>query len=263
MSATTSCFTFSPGWVVHIDEPAIAAIGRYLRRVLPENGALLDLMSSWRSHLPDDFPKAKMVGLGLNAIEMSQNPQLDEWVAHNVNANPTLPFEDAAFGRRAGHGIGAIHDAARRAIRRGSASAPSGRGVSRQLFQPHVPHKGRSCLARPRRRAARPTHRLILRALGRVDGAHIRGHQSGRGRSLGPRYTWSRRGASSWGRAEAPGGRRYRGDHTPSVPSATTRGSSSPVASRRMMAEESPRGMSMVRPATTTYRLSGDHGPWE
>ena len=90
-------FYIQPRLVVHIDEPAIAAIGRYLRRVLPENGALLDLMSSWRSHLPDDFPKAKMVGLGLNAMEMSQNPQLDELVVHNVNANPALPFEDATF----------------------------------------------------------------------------------------------------------------------------------------------------------------------
>ena len=46
-------------------------------------------------------------------------------------------------------------------------------------------------------------------------------------------------------------------------PSATTRGALSPVASRRMMAEDCPRGMPTVLPATTTYRLSGDHGPWE
>src|SRR6266403_1444475 len=38
--------------VVHIDDGAIAALGRLYAEVLPAGGALLDLMSSWRSHLP-------------------------------------------------------------------------------------------------------------------------------------------------------------------------------------------------------------------
>ena len=54
-------------------------------------------MSSWRSHLPKDFVKARMVGLGLNAAEMLQNFQLDDFVVHDVNKEPRLPFEDASF----------------------------------------------------------------------------------------------------------------------------------------------------------------------
>ena len=38
-----------------------------------------------------------MVGLGLNAVEMQANPDLDEFVIHNVNEDPVLPFEDESF----------------------------------------------------------------------------------------------------------------------------------------------------------------------
>jgi ubiquinone/menaquinone biosynthesis C-methylase UbiE len=54
-------------------------------------------MSSWRTHWPADHPKAKMVGLGLNQVELMENPDLDEFVVHDVNRNPELPFEDDSF----------------------------------------------------------------------------------------------------------------------------------------------------------------------
>ena len=86
-----------PRKVVHIDDGAIAAVGRLYADVLPSGGRLLDLMSSWRSHLPPGFPAAEVVGLGLNAEEMADNPQLTRHVVHNVNRDPRLPFDDAAF----------------------------------------------------------------------------------------------------------------------------------------------------------------------
>jgi ubiquinone/menaquinone biosynthesis C-methylase UbiE len=58
---------------------------------------VLDLLSSWRSHWPEGFPKQRLVGLGLNAEEMADNPDLDEYVVHNVNATPQLPFEADTF----------------------------------------------------------------------------------------------------------------------------------------------------------------------
>jgi SAM-dependent methyltransferase len=86
-----------PRKVVHIDEAAIAAIKQGLPEVLPANGVVLDLLSSWRSHWPQGFPKQRLVGLGLNAEEMADNPDLDAYVVHNVNTTPQLPFEDATF----------------------------------------------------------------------------------------------------------------------------------------------------------------------
>jgi SAM-dependent methyltransferase len=82
--------------VVHIDDGAIAALGRLYAEVLPARGRLLDLMSSWRSHLPSDRAD-EVVGLGLNAEEMADNPQLTAHVVHDVNRDPRLPFDDAAF----------------------------------------------------------------------------------------------------------------------------------------------------------------------
>ena len=90
-------FYTEPRLVVHVDEHAVRAITAYYARVLPQGGALLDLMSSWRSHLPDSFPKKRLLGLGMNADEMAENPLLDEFVVQDLNRQPALPFPDASF----------------------------------------------------------------------------------------------------------------------------------------------------------------------
>ena len=90
-------FYREPRLLVHIDEAAVEAVGEYLRQALPENAAILDLMSSWRSHLPDGFSWKALVGLGLNEIELAENPQLDERIIHDINNVPSLPFEDERF----------------------------------------------------------------------------------------------------------------------------------------------------------------------
>jgi SAM-dependent methyltransferase len=86
-----------PRKVVHIDDPAIAAAGQFMATTFAPHGVLLDLMSSWRSHLPAGFVKQRMVGLGLNAEEMADNPDLDEYVVHDLNIDPRLPFADDSF----------------------------------------------------------------------------------------------------------------------------------------------------------------------
>src|SRR5437588_3534248 len=81
--------------VVHIDPGAIEALrGTYARLIAP-GSEVLDLMSSWRSHLPDGI--GKVTALGMNAAEMADNPQLDTFVVHDLNRQPTLPFDDDSF----------------------------------------------------------------------------------------------------------------------------------------------------------------------
>ncbi len=82
--------------VTHIDDGAIAAVTSLYAELLPEGAVVLDLMSSWRSHLPPGRP-ARAVGLGMNAEELADNPQLDEVLVADLNARPALPFPDAAF----------------------------------------------------------------------------------------------------------------------------------------------------------------------
>lgn len=92
-----SVFYETPRLVVHIDDGAIAAIGQFFKQQIPENSEVLDFMSSWRSHWPAGHPKKRMVGLGMNDVELRENPDLDGYVVHDVNANPILPFENETF----------------------------------------------------------------------------------------------------------------------------------------------------------------------
>jgi len=90
-------FYTQPRFVVHIDEGAIAKVGEIYARLLPQGGAILDLMSSWRSHLPAHVRPSRLVGLGMNRPEMDDNPALNEVVIHNLNQNPELPFAENEF----------------------------------------------------------------------------------------------------------------------------------------------------------------------
>ena len=90
-------FYAHPRLVVHIDDHAIGAIRRFLSVALPHDGMVLDLMSSWRSHLPEDRGRRRIIGLGLNAAEMRENPQLHDYEVHDLNSDPVLPFNDESF----------------------------------------------------------------------------------------------------------------------------------------------------------------------
>ena len=95
--ADDSWFYANPRLVVHIDEGAIAAVSQIFKDLIPPDSVVLDLMSSWRSHWPQGHPKRRLVGLGMNAPEMEDNPDLDDFVVHNVNEDPALPFADESF----------------------------------------------------------------------------------------------------------------------------------------------------------------------
>ena len=95
--AADEAFYLVPRRVVHIDDGAIRALTALLTKLLPLSGVYLDLMSSWRSHLPDSAQPTRVVGLGMNLAEMADNPQLDAYLVHNLNENPTLPFATAEF----------------------------------------------------------------------------------------------------------------------------------------------------------------------
>ena len=87
-------FYVAPRLVTHIDDRAIAAVGT-LYTELGLVGEVLDLMSSWVSHFP--VAPRRLVGLGLNAVELAANPMLAAHAVHDLNADPVLPFPDASF----------------------------------------------------------------------------------------------------------------------------------------------------------------------
>lgn len=90
-------FYAPPRLVTHIDEGAVAALTAYYRALLPENKRVLDLMSSWVSHLPSDRTYAAVVGHGMNTEELAANPRLDRWFVQDLNRDATLPFDQGSF----------------------------------------------------------------------------------------------------------------------------------------------------------------------
>ncbi|MFP5487509.1 MAG: class I SAM-dependent methyltransferase, partial [Acidimicrobiia bacterium] len=85
-------------FVTHIDDRAIAAVGALYDELGvsgPTSGAVLDLCSSWISHFRSK--PVRLVVTGMNARELAANEQADEWVVHDLNTDPGLPFDDGSF----------------------------------------------------------------------------------------------------------------------------------------------------------------------
>ncbi|MDH3918133.1 MAG: methyltransferase domain-containing protein [Rhodospirillales bacterium] len=90
-------FYAQPRMTVHLDSRALGGVAELYGRILPRGSRVLDLMSSWKSHLPGDLEPACVTGLGLNRDEMAQNEQLSAAVVYDLNLEPRLPFGDGCF----------------------------------------------------------------------------------------------------------------------------------------------------------------------
>jgi SAM-dependent methyltransferase len=86
-----------PRFVTHVDEGFIQQLTDLYRQRIPANARILDMMSSWVSHLPTDRDFAHVEGHGLNAEELARNPQLNHYFVQNLNINPQLPCLDQEF----------------------------------------------------------------------------------------------------------------------------------------------------------------------
>ena len=90
-------FYSKPRLVQHLDSNAITRIGDIYRRFLQPGMRVLDFMSSWVSHLPDEPVDIDLTGLGMNAAEMKENARLSAYLVHDANRDPQLPFDDQSF----------------------------------------------------------------------------------------------------------------------------------------------------------------------
>ncbi|MEY3400755.1 MAG: methyltransferase type 11 [Anabaena sp. CRKS33] len=86
-----------PRFVTHVDEGFIQQLTDLYRQRIPANARILDMMSSWVSHLPTDRDFAHVEGHGLNAEELARNPQLNHYFVQDININPQLPCLDQEF----------------------------------------------------------------------------------------------------------------------------------------------------------------------
>lgn len=86
-----------PRLVTHVDEGFIDRLTNLYRQKLKPNTRILDLMSSWVSHLPEEMEFSHVEAQGMNEEELSKNRRLNSYFVQNLNKNPKLPLEDESF----------------------------------------------------------------------------------------------------------------------------------------------------------------------
>ena len=96
-NAPDTIFYEKPRLVQHLDDTATAVVTYLYHRLLKNEMRVLDLMSSWQSHIPADLNLKKLTGIGLNEKELRKNKYLNDWVVHDLNENPVLPFKSNEY----------------------------------------------------------------------------------------------------------------------------------------------------------------------
>ena len=90
-------FYQEPRLVQHVDEQFRERLTDLYRRQLGAGDEVLDLMSSWVSHLPDELGLGRVAGHGMNEEELAANERLTEYFVQDLNETPGLPLETGAF----------------------------------------------------------------------------------------------------------------------------------------------------------------------
>jgi SAM-dependent methyltransferase len=86
-----------PRFVTHVDETFIQQLTDLYQERLQPGTRILDLMSSWVSHLPEEMEFAHVEGHGLNEEELARNPRLNHYFVQNLNQKQLLPLPDRSF----------------------------------------------------------------------------------------------------------------------------------------------------------------------
>ncbi|KAH9313223.1 hypothetical protein KI387_028258 [Taxus chinensis] len=86
-----------PRFVTHVDDAFISSLTELYRERIPPGSEVLDLMSSWVSHLPPEIQYKRVVGHGLNPQELARNPRLDYFFVKDLNEEQTLEAKDCSF----------------------------------------------------------------------------------------------------------------------------------------------------------------------
>jgi len=87
-------FYAEPRFAHHLDQNFRSRLTKLYKEIIPSDSVVLDLMSSWVSHLPNDVRYEKVIGHGLNELELKRNQRLDSFWIQDLNKNQILPLKD-------------------------------------------------------------------------------------------------------------------------------------------------------------------------
>ncbi len=91
-----SLFYLEPRFVNHLDEAFRNRLTKLYEERINRNAVVLDLMSSWVSHLPPGIRYKKVIGHGLNRIELESNKRLDCFWTQDFNSDQKIPLDDSS-----------------------------------------------------------------------------------------------------------------------------------------------------------------------
>jgi SAM-dependent methyltransferase len=92
-----SLYYRTPRLVHHLDAAARCHVRSLYGRLCTPRTRILDLMSSWESHIPDSLHSCHVEGLGLNEQELLANKRLAGYLVHDLNKDPRIPLADSSF----------------------------------------------------------------------------------------------------------------------------------------------------------------------
>lgn len=89
LTDSDNLFYSQPRFCTHVDGNFLSQLTQLYREKIAEDCVILDLMSSWVSHLPPERRRKKVIGHGMNEQELKQNGALDEYFLRNLNEEPS------------------------------------------------------------------------------------------------------------------------------------------------------------------------------
>jgi len=90
-------FYQQPRFVHHLSDSFRTRLTNLYSEYLLNHHIILDLMSSWVSHLPSNIKYKKVIGHGMNESELSSNKRLDSFWVQNLNKIQNMPIEDSSI----------------------------------------------------------------------------------------------------------------------------------------------------------------------
>ena len=90
-------FYQKPRYVNHLSSSFRERLSRLYSEYLCNHHVVLDLMSSWISHLPTHTKYKKVIGHGMNELELRANNRLDSFWVQNFNEIQNIPLEDSSI----------------------------------------------------------------------------------------------------------------------------------------------------------------------
>ncbi len=92
-----SLFYLVPRFTFHLDDTFRRRLTDLYKDQISSSSDILDLMSSWVSHLPKDIKYNSIVGHGLNEDELRSNKRLDKYWIQDLNTDQKLPLPDSSI----------------------------------------------------------------------------------------------------------------------------------------------------------------------